>query len=432
MARHRGTPRNRWSRKVVAVLAALLMTVGGVSASASTSGVTAVRAAAQSPIVLFAGQKVDPGGRLTSPNRFVSLRMQLDGNLVLVAGGHVMWYSKTAGRGNYLQMDANGNVGVFSPARRQLWSTRTSGRSNMLLVGNDGNLTVRVPGGRVLWNLNTKAAELDAGNAMYGRQFLTGRGGEALTMQSDGNLVLRRGGAAIWNSRTYGHPGGFVQVQGDGNLVVYGADRRPLWHTGGAGAGARLAVQSTGNLELRTAKGALVWQTNTPKVQTAAQLAAQLIGMWGGKVTGLPGAYSDLLATSRNQTITNGDSCGRTVRVDIRLVRFLVQLTANYKIKINNIITGHGCDGAQHPKGRATDLATATSLTTGASTSFGGISGPNNLEMDRLFVNYISTILPTGSGIGQRNCAGQSSARPRPGIQFFADACNHQHVQFSA
>lgn len=404
-----------------------------LAATATVIPTNAVAAAVVPVTALTAGHRLVAGAALVSPNRFVTLMMQGDGNLVLHEGGRVEWNSRTSGRGNYLEMDAAGNVGVYTVARRVLWSTRTSGSTNLLLVQNDGNLSVRRPTGAVVWNLGTRAAEIGAGSALRAGQFLTGKGGETLTMQADGNLVLRRGAAAIWYTRTYGHGGAFTSLNPDGNVVVYAADRRALWSSGPAGAGAGLSLGPDGNVALRNARGVVTWQTHTPRTTppanpTAAQLAGQLLRLWGGQVTGLPGAQTDLVATSRNQTITNSSSCGHPVRVDIRLVRFLVQVAGRYRIKINNIVTGHSCDSGRHPQGRAVDFGGVWDQRTGAASSFGGYWGPDNPALDRIFVNYASTVLPNGGGLGQSTCPGPSAARPRAGVRFFPDVCNHQHA----
>ncbi len=433
------TPSGRVHQRPVARLLVLLTVILSAGMGTVVISAPALAASAAGPAaVLSPGQRLAPGAWLASPNRFVTLHMQLDGNLVLAAGGGVIWSARTFGWGNYLQIDATGNAGVFTASKRQLWSTHTRGAPNRLLVQDDGNLTIRPGSAQVLWSLRTWAPELVAGSRLTAGQYLTGRTGEKLTMQGDGNLVLRRGAAAVWHSHTFGHPGSVAQLLGNGQLVVSAPGGRVLWRTGLAGPRARLSISPNNNLYLRNAAGAVVWQALLPPkpiappivvAPTAASEAGRLLTMWGGRLTGLPGVYSDLLATSRNQVITNGSSCGRAARVDIRLVHFLVQVTGYYRIRINNIITGHGCDSGQHPLGRSVDIATVTSLSTGAATSFGGNSGPNNLDLDRVFANYASTVLPIGAGLGQSTCPGQSSARLRAGVYFFPDVCNHQHIQ---
>jgi hypothetical protein len=437
LARHRAIVRGGAVRRALTVLVALVTTIGTLGAAGATAAPGAATTSAASikyPSVLAAGQQIGSGSMLASPDRFVTLRMQRDGNLVLLAGGHVFWSAGTRGAGNFAQLDQSGRLAVYTPSKRVLWYLRTTGARAALRVGDDGSLTLLTASGHLLWGTNTRAVELDQSSYLQSGQFLTNRRGDRLLQQTNGDLVLRHAnGALMWNARTYGHPGAFTLLQGDGNLVIYAANHQLLWKSGGTGPGVRLTIGPTGILALRRADGSLKWTSNPPAAaatpRTAAGYASALLKMWGGKVTGLPGAYSDLLATSRNQTIRSSDSCGQTVRVDVRIVAFLYQATSKYKIMINNIITGHGCDSGRHPRGMATDIGGAWNLATGAVTSFGGYWGPNNTAMDTQFATYAGSILPSGSGLGQRNCAGTSSAQLKSGIMFFPDSCNHQHVQ---
>lgn len=79
----------------------------------------------------------------------------------------------------------------------------------------DGNLVVRAPGNTARWSSNTNTA------------------GSILTMQTDGNLVVvAPGNHPVWSSGTASHPGAVLQLQADGNAVVYGPGHTPLWSTG--------------------------------------------------------------------------------------------------------------------------------------------------------------------------------------------------------
>ena len=434
---------SHWIRVLLTVGLIGAMTAGlALPANAVPAGaIPAVRSAVVTPIggaigptatTLRYGQHLAAGGRIVSPEGFVSLRMQADGQLTIWAGGRQLWTSHTTGVHNYAQVQKNGYLQIYSRSGRLLWSRWIGGTGSVLYVQNNGNVVGKNAAKKVIWQTNTLAFELDAGSALLSGQALYGPGGEILRMGTDGNLALRRGSTIIWQTSTTGNKGARLALNGDGNLVLYSRSNRILWNSGTtkAGSKSRLMLRADGDLALLSANGVVRWESYTSRnPPTAAVYAARLLAMWGGTVTGLPGAKSDLLATSRGQTIRNSDSCGNTVRVDIRIVRFLWTVTSKYKIKINNIITGHGCDSAQHPKGRSTDLGGVWNLTTGAFTSFGGYWGRNDLTVDRDFAVYASNILPNGAGLGQSSCAGVSSARLRPGVQFFPDACNHQHIQ---
>ncbi|MBN9619646.1 MAG: hypothetical protein J0H43_07935, partial [Actinobacteria bacterium] len=106
-------------------------------------------------------------GSLTPGLGVGSLRMQMDGNLVL--------YAASTGRA--------------------LWSTRTagSGAGNRLTVQDDGNLVLYSDGGRALWQSNTRAVLLTGGQSLAAGQALLARPKPGswieFAMQTDGNLV---------------------------------------------------------------------------------------------------------------------------------------------------------------------------------------------------------------------------------------------------
>jgi len=85
-----------------------------------------------------------------------------------------------------------------------------------------------------------------------------------LTMQSDGNLVLYQGSAALWATNTVNSGATKAIMQGDGNFVLYTAAGKPVWASNTAGnAGARLVAQNDGNLVILAAGGAALWASNT-------------------------------------------------------------------------------------------------------------------------------------------------------------------------
>lgn len=78
-----------------------------------------------------------------------------------------------------------------------------------------------------------------------------------LVMQTDGNLVYyRSNGTARWTSQTSGWPGGFAVMQTDGNFVVYSSSGQAVWNTGTVSAGAYLSLQDDGNIVVRRASDA--------------------------------------------------------------------------------------------------------------------------------------------------------------------------------
>jgi hypothetical protein len=94
-------------------------------------------------------------------------------------------------------------------------------------------------------------------------------GALTLVYQGDGNLVLYRGRAALWSSRTNGQPAHLAAMQGDGNLVVYARPGGPVFASGTNGnPGARLFVESTGRLVIRAVDGRELLATPVPQGAT--------------------------------------------------------------------------------------------------------------------------------------------------------------------
>jgi len=106
---------------------------------------------------------------------------------------------------------------------------------------------------------------LTADHALTANQSLASCNGTySLTMQGDGNLVLYKGGSALWASNTSGSAADEALMQGDGNLVLYTSAGASVWTSGTAGnAGARLSVQNDGNVVIYSASGSALWATGT-------------------------------------------------------------------------------------------------------------------------------------------------------------------------
>ncbi len=106
---------------------------------------------------------------------------------------------------------------------------------------------------------------LASGESLSGSQVLMSSSGQyKLAMQGDGNFVLYTGQRALWQTKTYPNPGARVIMQTDGNLVVYNASGGALWASGTAGhSGASLAVQNDGNVVVYATNGQALWNTGT-------------------------------------------------------------------------------------------------------------------------------------------------------------------------
>ncbi|MGJ6969577.1 hypothetical protein ACSDR0_47610 [Streptosporangium sp. G11] len=79
-----------------------------------------------------------------------------------------------------------------------------------------------------------------------------------LYMQKDGNLVVRDGEQAVWESRTSG-AGAFAYLQKDGNFVVRSTSGKALWTSKTGGAGVRLTLRDDGDVVIRSSSGEALW-----------------------------------------------------------------------------------------------------------------------------------------------------------------------------
>ncbi|WP_175583124.1 LysM peptidoglycan-binding domain-containing protein [Nocardia cyriacigeorgica] len=82
-----------------------------------------------------------------------------------------------------------------------------------LTLQEDGNLVLREPGNE-LWASGTH-----------------GQGVDRAILQEDGNFVLYKGETGVWSTKTHGNSVDRVTLQADRNFVVYGTDGVGLWST---------------------------------------------------------------------------------------------------------------------------------------------------------------------------------------------------------
>ncbi|MFI5528769.1 hypothetical protein ACIA8O_09460 [Kitasatospora sp. NPDC051853] len=226
-----------------------------------------------------------PSGRTlragdTVESRVARLVMQPDGNLVLYSRstGNSRWHSGTWGNeGASATMQSDGNLVVRAADGRALWASGTWTHRNARAVVQDNlDFVLYSPAAKPVWASGTDLWEAarrgtavwsGAGIGSGGSVTAHGADQPALTMQTDGNLVLTSAGRVLWASGTWGHPGAFLTVQSDGNAVVYGDDGQALWSTRTWGnPNAFLVIQDDGNLVLYDADGvARLWASGTHK-----------------------------------------------------------------------------------------------------------------------------------------------------------------------
>jgi hypothetical protein len=192
------------------------------------------------PFNLLAGQRFITGD--------LTLSMQADGNLAVYRGGLSLWATGTNNWPStcttcYASMQADGNLVLYSPDGNgeytPYWSTGTNGHpgAQLLLSDNVPHLSI-VQGLEIYPVDHLGPSHFGPFNLLAGQSFLLGD--LTLSMQADGNLVLYRGGSAIWATGTNNRPSTCTacdaSFQSDGNLVLYSPDRNgeytSYWSTG--------------------------------------------------------------------------------------------------------------------------------------------------------------------------------------------------------
>lgn len=219
---------------------------------------------------LLAGQTVKAGQDLVSPNGQYTLAVLASGNVVVSGNGCSIWSTGTMGAGNYLTMQSDGNLVLYSSTGTALWYSKTNGTggADHLSLQNDGNAIVFTSAGANVWAAGrANASRLCAGGILHAGQALYSPSEKyELTMQTDGNLVAYDGTKAIWSSGTLGTgTADYLTMQTDGNLVVYTSAAKAVWnsHTQGTGTVNYLLIQDDGNVVVYTGAGKAVWASGT-------------------------------------------------------------------------------------------------------------------------------------------------------------------------
>jgi hypothetical protein len=136
----------------------------------------------------------------------------------------------------YAVLRRNGNFVLYARPGVAIWSTHTAGTgsNNRLVMQDDGNLVMYTAAGRAVWSSRTHAEVLSSGDRLLPGQRLTNVYSHSdppttLSMQRDGDLVLRFHGAVVWASNTSVH-GSYLLMQPDGDLVIR-SDGHTLWRS---------------------------------------------------------------------------------------------------------------------------------------------------------------------------------------------------------
>lgn len=104
---------------------------------------------------LDAGQRLNPGWQIQTPDRALRLVMQTDGNLVAYRGATPVWASGTKISGSEVEMQGDGNLVIYSPGHLARWASGTLHANTALVAQNDGNFVLYAPGNHAVWSTKT-------------------------------------------------------------------------------------------------------------------------------------------------------------------------------------------------------------------------------------------------------------------------------------
>ena len=262
-------PRLDASGRATAVLPGLAPGDAVFTAVGTANGAVATTTARVLPTTLAVGSSLRDGGSILSPTGRTELEMDWDGSINVSHDGQLTWSSGIHGFFGYsprLVVQSDGNLVVYGADNRVIWNARSSTKDAppRLSVLDDGRAVLASAHGTVLWSSPTAATSTRAAGTGLASGAALYAGSYALAMQTDGNLVLRRGATVAFTTSTAANPGATLTLQTDGNLVLRSKAGTALWaNRAVVGAGAALILQTDGNLVERAANGRAVWSTGT-------------------------------------------------------------------------------------------------------------------------------------------------------------------------
>jgi len=135
-------------------------------------------------------------------------------------------------------------------------------------------------------------------------------------------------------------------------------------------------------------------------------------------------AEFQLIATNNGRAT----QCGAPV-VSPKLLGVVLQLAKEYKLVLGVVVDSHGCDGGQHPKGKAIDINGVNYLNGNEGTGNNIRFDANELPILRDFYKRAGEVLAAngGGGLGQADKF-PGGAPKVDGVQYFSDTANHLHM----
>ena len=156
------------------------------------------------------GQRLYPGDILYSPATPTGWSCRATATSSSTRGGTALWSSKTNGQsGANAVMQGDGNLAVYQSGKA-IWNSGTAHHGGAILdMQDDGNLVI-YQSSKAIWSTGTNSsATAHPTGATAWRRSATPAGDDhllvqhryRLVMQGDGNLVVYKGGKALWSTR---------------------------------------------------------------------------------------------------------------------------------------------------------------------------------------------------------------------------------------
>lgn len=105
------------------------------------------------------GESLEKNEWLVNQNDKYMFLMRNDGNLVLVDIDNqkrVLWESNTAGRGEGLVFETDGNLVIRDTENNIIWETKTNGRGELMQIDEDGFLVIYDSSQVEIWSTRPK------------------------------------------------------------------------------------------------------------------------------------------------------------------------------------------------------------------------------------------------------------------------------------
>ena len=156
-----------------------------------------------------------------------------------------------------LALYCNGDLALRSAAGRLLWHTNTANRGVVrLALTSTGTLLLQNRAGGIVWHSGSGSVGMPANSLLRSNTRLVNRAGEqygdpvqTLAMQTDGNLVYRRGSRVVWQSGTR-VPGSYAALTTKAQLLVLAPGGRVLYVAGRTGTSYSVLMVFNGELRV--------------------------------------------------------------------------------------------------------------------------------------------------------------------------------------